>query len=63
MRRHGAARTQFLAAVSALFVFVVVQVALAGTSAPLDLKKKKGPKAADKLVTHYGGWHGPWIES
>ncbi len=22
-----------------------------------------GPKAADKLVKDYGGWHGPWIES
>jgi glucose-6-phosphate 1-dehydrogenase len=22
-----------------------------------------GPKAADKLVADYGGWHGPWIES
>jgi glucose-6-phosphate 1-dehydrogenase len=22
-----------------------------------------GPKAADKLVKEYGGWHGPWIES
>jgi glucose-6-phosphate 1-dehydrogenase len=20
-----------------------------------------GPEAADKLVSHYGGWHGPWI--
>ena len=22
-----------------------------------------GPKAADKLVKDYGGWHGPWIAS
>jgi glucose-6-phosphate 1-dehydrogenase len=22
-----------------------------------------GPKAADKLVKDYGGWHGPWLES
>jgi glucose-6-phosphate 1-dehydrogenase len=22
-----------------------------------------GPKAADKLVADYGGWHGPWIAS
>ncbi len=22
-----------------------------------------GPKAADRLVADYGGWHGPWIES
>jgi glucose-6-phosphate 1-dehydrogenase len=22
-----------------------------------------GPAAADKLVSRYGGWHGPWIES
>jgi glucose-6-phosphate 1-dehydrogenase len=22
-----------------------------------------GPKAADRLVKEYGGWHGPWIES
>ena len=20
-----------------------------------------GPDAADKLVSRYGGWHGPWI--
>ena len=20
-----------------------------------------GPEAANKLVAHYGGWHGPWI--
>jgi len=22
-----------------------------------------GPAAADKLVSHYGGWHGPWVGS
>jgi glucose-6-phosphate 1-dehydrogenase len=22
-----------------------------------------GPEAADKLVAHYGGWHGPWVGS
>ena len=22
-----------------------------------------GPKAADRLVADYGGWHGPWIAS
>lgn len=22
-----------------------------------------GPKAADKLVAEYGGWHGPWVPS
>jgi glucose-6-phosphate 1-dehydrogenase len=20
-----------------------------------------GPAEADKLVAHYGGWHGPWV--
>jgi glucose-6-phosphate 1-dehydrogenase len=22
-----------------------------------------GPPEADKLVAHYGGWHGPWVAS
>ena len=22
-----------------------------------------GPKAADKLVADFGGWHGPWVAS
>jgi glucose-6-phosphate 1-dehydrogenase len=22
-----------------------------------------GPQAADRLVAHYGGWHGPWVGS
>ncbi len=22
-----------------------------------------GPAAADELVSHYGGWHGPWVGS
>jgi glucose-6-phosphate 1-dehydrogenase len=42
----------------------VLQPLLDASSAPYAYAKGSwGPEAADKLVAHYGGWHGPWGES
>jgi glucose-6-phosphate 1-dehydrogenase len=36
----------------------------AGSSQPDPYAKGSwGPASADKLVAHYGGWHGPWVGS
>jgi glucose-6-phosphate 1-dehydrogenase len=42
----------------------VLQPLLDSTSDPRAYEKGSwGPQAADELVAHYGGWHGPWVGS
>jgi glucose-6-phosphate 1-dehydrogenase len=42
----------------------VLQPLLDSTAEPHSYAKGSwGPEAADKLVAHHGGWHGPWVES
>jgi len=42
----------------------VLQPLLDSSSEPHSYAKGSwGPEAADALVAHYGGWHGPWVAS
>jgi glucose-6-phosphate 1-dehydrogenase len=42
----------------------VLQPLLDSRSEPHPYAKGSwGPDAAEQLVAHYGGWHGPWVES
>jgi glucose-6-phosphate 1-dehydrogenase len=42
----------------------VLQPLLDSSSEPHSYAKGSwGPEAAEKLVAHHGGWHGPWVGS